>query len=269
MPQWNQDQAWHWDGLRRGELRIQRFPDDGTLVHPPANANPNTRSMEYDWIVASGKATLYSYTVPHYPKVPSFDYPLIVGLVELDEGVRLVSNIVGVTPDQLEIGMPLEVSYVDTHDDVTLHQFRPATPEPRPTTLTRGEVSVGDRLPLKAIEIDPLLVVSTAIATRDYQDVHHNRDAAVAKGSKDIFMNILTSSGLSNTWLGEWAGPDAVFKSLQIGLGVPNYPYDIMTLSGSVTEVADDGTVTVGFKGTNSLGNHITGTAALQLPEGA
>ena len=83
-PQWNQDQEW-FGKVSKHELRIQRFTDDGTLMFPPANANPNTHSMEYDWIVSSGKGTLYSHTVVHYPQVPSFDYPLIVGLVELEE----------------------------------------------------------------------------------------------------------------------------------------------------------------------------------------
>lgn len=265
-PQWNQDQAWFWEGLRERELRIQRFSDDGTLVHPPANANPRTQAMDYDWIVASGRGTLYSYTVPHYPQIPSFDYPLIVGLVELEEGVRLVSNIVGLRPDQLRVGMPLEVTYLDTHDDVTIHQFRPAQPERRTDTLRADQVAVGDELPLCAIPLDPRLIVSTAIATRDFQDVHHDRDLAHAKGSKDIFMNILTSSGICNRWIGDWAGPDAVFKTLKISLGVPNYPYDTMTMSGKVADIADDGTVTVGFKGLNALGPHVTGTAELVLP---
>ncbi|NNE74106.1 MAG: hypothetical protein HKN26_10610 [Acidimicrobiales bacterium] len=269
LPQWNQDQAWHWEGLRQRELRIQRFTDDGTLMHPPANSNPNTHSLEYDYIVASGRATLYSYTVVHYPQVPAFDYPNIVGLVELEEGVRLISNIVGVTPEQLSIGMPLQVEYIDTHDDVTLHQFRPADPPRRTTTLKRGEVQVGDELPIKVIPVTTRLVVSGALATRDFQDVHHDRDAALMKGSKDIFMNILTSTGLTNAWLGDWAGPDALFKKVVIGLGAPNYPGDLMTMSGSVTEVDADGTVTVGYKGVNKLGNHITGTAEILLPKGA
>ncbi len=269
MPQWNQDQAWHWEGLREHELRIQRFTDDGSLIHPPANANPRTQSMDYDYVVASGRGTLYSYTVPHYPQMPAFDYPLIVGLVELEEGVRIVSNIVDVKPDQLEIGMPLEVCYIDTHDDVTLHQFRPAQPERNTATRAMSDVSVGDRLPLCPIPLDPRLIISTAIATRDFQDVHHDRDLAQKKGSKDIFMNILTTSGLCNRWIGDWAGPDARFRSLEIGLGVPNYPYDTMTMSGAVSEVADDGTVTVGFKGANALGNHVTGTATLALPGGS
>jgi uncharacterized OB-fold protein len=267
-PTWNQDQAWFWEGLREHELRIQRFTDDGSLVNPPANANPRTQSMDYDWIVASGRGTLYSYTVPHYPKVPSFDYPLIAALVELEEGVRIVSNVVGVRPDQLRIGMPLEVTYIDTHDDVTLHQFRPAQPDRRTDTLRLDQIEVGDELPLCAIPLDPRLIVSTAIATRDFQDVHHDRDLAHAKGSKDIFMNILTSSGLCNRWIGDWAGPDIIFKTLKISLGAPNYPYDTMTMAGKVADIADDGVVTIGFRGLNSLGPHVTGTAEIVLPGG-
>lgn len=268
-PKFNQDQAWHWEGLRQGELRIQRFTDDGSLVHPPANSNPETGSLDYDWVVASGKATLYSYAVPHYPKVPSFDYPLIVGLVELEEGVRVVSNIVGCKPEQLEIGMPLQLTFVDTDDDVSLHQFMPAPPEPRRDhTLGADDVNVGDALPICPIPLDPRLIVSTALATRDFQDVHHDRDLANKKGSKDIFMNILTTSGLANRWIGDWAGPDARFQNLKIRLGAPNYPYDIMTMSGSVTE-KNGNVVTVGFKGVNSLGAHVTGTADVALPDGS
>ena len=266
-PRWNQDQAWHWEGLRERELRIQRFVDDGTLVHPPVTANPGTQSTDYDWIVASGRGSLYSYTVPRHPQVPAFDYPLIVGLVELEEGVRMVTNIVGATPEQLEIGMPLEVCWLDSHDDVTLHQFRPAAPGRRAGTLTHHEVAVGDRLPLCPIEITTRLVVSTALATRDHQDVHHDRDAAVAKGTSDIFMNILTSTGLAARWIGDWAGDGVVFEGLSLGLGVPNHPGDTMTMSGSVAGVDGD-TVTVSFTGANSLGAHMTGSARIVLSGG-
>jgi uncharacterized OB-fold protein/acyl dehydratase len=265
-PRFNQDQAWFWEGLRQHELRIQRFTDDGSLVHPPANANPATQHMEYDWVVASGRGTLYSYTVAHHPQVPSFDYPHLVGIIELEEGVRIVSPIVGCTKAQLEIGMPLEVSFADTHDDVTLHQFQPAAPARAEASLHAGDVAEGDALPLCPIPLTPLLIVSTAIATRDFQEVHHDKAEAERRGSKDIFMNILTTNGIVARWIGDWAGNDVVFRNIKIGLGVPNYPGDIMTMSGSVTAVADDGTVTVGFIGRNSLGAHVTGTADVALP---
>ncbi len=197
-PRWNQDQAWHWEGLRERELRIQRFTDSGRLVHPPANADPVTHGMDHDWVVASGRGTLYSWTAPEHPQVPGFDYPLVVGLVELEEGVRLVSNVVGLPSDQLEIGMPLELCWLDSHDDVTLHQFRPAQPGRRDGTLRRGEVAVGDRLPPCPVDVTRELVVDGATATFDGQDVHHDTAAARAKGLPDIIMNILTSSGANS-----------------------------------------------------------------------
>jgi uncharacterized OB-fold protein/acyl dehydratase len=286
-PRWNQDQAWHWEGLRQRELRIQRFTGSGRLVHPPVVADPVTHSMDYDWVVATGRGFLYSWTAPEHPKAPAFDYPLVVGLVELEEGVRMVSNIVGVPPDQLEIGMPLEVCWLDSHDDVTLHQFRPARIERREGTLTMGEVTVGDPLPPCPIDVTRDLVVLGALATFDQQDVHHDRDAARAKGLPDIIMNILTSSGLVARWLGDWAGDGAVLRSLRIGLGVPNHPGDVMTMTGSVTgsvagsvtgsaagsvtgsvETGEVGAVTVSFVGANSLGSHVHGSAELVLPEG-
>ena len=262
-PRWNQDQAWHWEGLRDRELRIQRFTDDGRLVHPPVNAHPRTHGMDYDWVVASGRGSLYSFTVPHYPEAPGFRYPHVVGLVELDEGVRLVSNIVGVTAEDVAVGMPLEVCWLDSHDDVTLHQFRPVPP-PRTTARPAGTVAVGDRLPPCPVDITAELVSGAALATFDHQDVHHDPEAARAKGMPDIFMSILTSSGLVTRWLGDWAGDDVEFERLEVGLGAPNHPGDTMTFSGEVTAV-DDGRVTVGFVGRNGLGAHMTGQAVLVL----
>jgi len=265
-PRWNQDQAWHWEGLRERELRIQRFTDSGRLVHPPANADPVTHGMDHDWVVASGRGTLYSWTAPEHPQVPGFDYPLVVGLVELEEGVRLVSNVVGLPSDQLEIGMPLELCWLDSHDDVTLHQFRPAQPGRRDGTLRRGEVAVGDRLPPCPVDVTRKLVVGGATATFDGQDVHHDPAAARAKGLPDVIMNILTSSGVVARWLGDWAGDDAEFRNLRIGLGVSNHPDDVMTLTGTV-EACEGDTVTVAFAGTNSLGRHVHGAADLVLPD--
>src|SRR3954470_7932764 len=125
----------------------------------------------------------------------------------------------------------------------------------RLTTLSYDEVDVGTELPQLEIDITPTLIVSTAIATRDYQDVHHDRDLAHQKGSKDIFMNILTTNGFVGRFITDWAGPDAVVKQVSIRLGAPNYPGDEMVLTGSVTEKVD-GHVVVGVRGANSLGDH-------------
>ncbi|KWX68297.1 MaoC family dehydratase [Mycobacterium sp. NAZ190054] len=125
-------------------------------------------------------------------------------------------------------------------------------------------IEVGATLPELKIYGDPTFIVSTAIATRDYQDVHHDRDKAQAKGSKDIFVNILTDTGLVQRYLTDWAGPTARIKSIGLRLGVPWYAYDTITFTGEVTAV-DDGVATVKVVGANSLGNHVIATATIVL----
>ena len=137
-------------------------------------------------------------------------------------------------------------------------------------TMTFDEVAVGDVLPELVLDLTPTLIVSTAIATRDYQDVHHDIEAAQLRGSKTIFTNILTSNGYCIRFVTDWTGPEAVVKRAKIRLGVPNYAGDTMTLTGSVSEVeqVDEGTlVTVAVQGANSLGNHVTGTVTVLLPK--
>jgi hypothetical protein len=128
-------------------------------------------------------------------------------------------------------------------------------------------VDVGTELPPLTIEATPTFVVSTALATRDFQDVHHDRDSAVARGSKDIFVNILTDTGLVQRFVTDWAGPEALVRSIKIRLGVPLYAYDTLTLSGRVIEKTGSDVV-VEVTGTDGLGAHVTGTVALTLPGG-
>ena len=123
---------------------------------------------------------------------------------------------------------------------------------------------VGTKLPELKIYGDPTFIVSTAIATRDYQDVHHDRDKAQAKGSKDIFVNILTDTGLVGRYVTDWAGPNAVIKSIKLRLGVPWYAYDTITFTGEVTEIEGD-LVSLKVVGSNSLGNHVIATSTLTL----
>lgn len=128
--------------------------------------------------------------------------------------------------------------------------------------MSAPSISVGTVLPELSVYGDPTFIVSTAIATRDYQDVHHDRDKAQAKGSKDIFVNILTDTGLVQRYLTDWAGPTAVIKSIALRLGVPWYAYDTVKFSGEVTGV-DDALITVKVVGANSLGDHVVATARL------
>jgi acyl dehydratase len=141
----------------------------------------------------------------------------------------------------------------------------------RTTTLKWNSINVGDEITPMDVPVTTTLIVAGAIASRDYMPVHHDRDFANSQGSKDIFLNILTTNGLCVKFLHDWAGPEAMVKKLSIRLGVPAYPNDRMRFTGSVTEKSsanDEGLVEVTFKGTNSLGDHVTGTAVLSLLEG-
>ncbi len=143
-----------------------------------------------------------------------------------------------------------------------------------PAGPTYADVSVGDALPTLEIPITRTLVVSGAIASRDYQDVHHDQVLAQSRGSKDIFMNILTTNGLVGRYVTDWSGPRSRLSEINIRLGAPNHPDCIMTMTGSVTEkgplAADgtSGTVTVAIRGANDLGDHVTGTVVVVLPAG-
>ena len=139
--------------------------------------------------------------------------------------------------------------------------------------MTTPTVEVGTKLPELKLYGDPTFIVSTAIATRDYQDVHHDRDKAQAKGSKDIFVNILTDTGLVQRYITDWAGPSAVLRSIGLRLGVPWYAYDTVTFKGEVTaiEAADarssdePSLITLKVVGSNSLGDHVIATATLTI----
>jgi hypothetical protein len=124
---------------------------------------------------------------------------------------------------------------------------------------------VGTSLPPLRLDVSPTFVISTAIATRDFQDVHHDRDQAVRRGSKDIFLNILTTTGLVQRYVTDWAGPRAVVHGIAIRLGVPCYAYETLTFTGTVVEVAG-GVHVIEVVGRNSLGNHVTGTVRVRLP---
>jgi acyl dehydratase len=134
-----------------------------------------------------------------------------------------------------------------------------------PVTRRAAEVSVGDALPELVVPITATLIVAGAIASRDYQDVHHDRELAVKRGSKDIFMNILTTNGWVGRFVTDWAGPEALLREVDIRLGAPNYPGDTMRLTGRVT-AKQGAQVTVEIAGRNGLGDHVTGSAVLELP---
>lgn len=128
-------------------------------------------------------------------------------------------------------------------------------------------MKTGEELAPLEIAVTRTLIVAGAIASRDYQDVHHDAELAREKGSPDIFMNILTTNGLVGRYVTDHFGPAAVLRKVAIRLGAPNYPGDTMVLSGTVTAVGADGTAEVSVVGVNGIGRHVTGTVTVGVPE--
>jgi uncharacterized OB-fold protein/acyl dehydratase len=291
-PAINPDNAFFWEGVEREELLIQRCSGCRKLRHPPRPMCPDCQSLDWETVKAGGRGTLHSFVVPHHPQIPPFEYPFVVALVQLEEGTRFISNLTGVDPAEVHIGMPVELYFTEVEEGLTLPRFRPAgsgrsdesqpgsgptedapteaeTLQPRDTTLRYDEVRVGDEIPPLPILITPTLIVSTAIASRDYQDVHHDRGAAEAAGSKDIFMNILSTGGFIGRYVTDWAGPEAILKKMSIRLGAPNYPDDTMRITGKVTGAEErdgEGWIELEVKARNAYGDHATGSVAVVLP---
>ncbi len=245
------DTEFFWTGTRAGELRIQRCGECGALRHPPGPACLSCGALGHQgYVVAAGTGTVYSYVVHRHPPVPGKQLPIIVALVELTEGPRVMAELTGIDADQVHIGLPVRTSFIRIDDDLVLPGWRPDK---------RGAPGA---LPELALQVSPTVVVSTAIATRDYYPVHHDRDFAVRGGSKDIFLNILTTTGLVQRYVTDWAGPEAIVRSVSIRLGVPCYAGDTLTFSGTASD-AGDGEQAIEVTGSCSLGNHVTGIVRL------
>jgi uncharacterized protein len=124
-PRRNDDSAFYWDAVARHELAAQRCRECGRLRHPPRPMCPHCRSLEWDEPSLAGTGSLYSYAVLHHPRSPLFDYPVLVALVDLDEGIRIVTNLVDMEPSDIRIGMRLTVAFEPTNDDGTVPVFGP------------------------------------------------------------------------------------------------------------------------------------------------
>ena len=136
-------------------------------------------------------------------------------------------------------------------------------------TVDFAALAVGDELPPMVIPVTPTRVVAGAIASRDFMPVHHDRAYANAQGAPDVFMNILSDTGYCGRFLTDWAGPEAIVKRLAIRLGLPVFPGSTLVYSGTVTgksRAGSAGLVEVTFRATTELGEHLSGTATLDLP---
>jgi uncharacterized OB-fold protein len=249
-PQVTPDTAFFWAGTAAGELRIQRCGRCGALRHPPGPMCPSCgEPADGGYAVAEGTGEVYSYVVHHHPPVPGKKLPMVVALVQLPEGVRMIGEMPGTDPDLVRIGLPVRATFVRVDDDVTLPAWRPAE----------------GTLPDQVIDVTPTFVVASALATRDFTGVHHDRDRALAQGARDIFVNILTTTGLVQRYVSAWAGPDAAVRAVSIRLGVPCHAGETLTLTGQVT-AADGADRVVSVTGRCGLGDHVTGTVRIEVP---
>lgn len=123
----NRDTEFFWEGTAAGELRIQKCESCGELRHPPGPMCPSCLTASRGYVVSPGRGRVFSYTVHHAPQIPGKELPLLIAVVELDEGVRMTAELRGVSGDEVEIGMPVRVDFDRIDDDLTLPVFRPAT----------------------------------------------------------------------------------------------------------------------------------------------
>ncbi|HEX2315973.1 MAG TPA: OB-fold domain-containing protein [Thermomonospora sp.] len=245
------DTRFFWEGAHKGELRIQRCADCGALRHPPGPMCPHCHSVNRDHTVASGRGVVHSYVVHHHPPVPGRTPPYAVALIELEEGVRMVGNVLGCPPEDVAIGMPVTVTFERIDDDLVLPQWTPADADPEPP-------SAPEEPALLEIPLTPTFVIATALATRDFTPVHHDTALARAQGTKDIFLNILTTMGLVQR-AATTAVPGARLTGIAVRLGVPAYAGDTLRLYARRVDAT-----TLEVRGAVSLGDHVTATVRLK-----
>jgi uncharacterized OB-fold protein len=275
----NRDTAFFFDGTAQGELRIQTCNACGALRHPPGPACPDCHAMDRGHVVASGRGTVFSFLVHHAPRVPGKELPLPLALVELEEGVRMVGAVRASEGAPLEIGAPVHVVFDRIDDELTLASWETSVVEEgrrlsvveegrRPVTKPTKPTKPSD-LPLWSLPVTPTLIISAALATRDFQDVHHDRDLALQRGSKDIFLNILTTTGLVQKYVVDWARTkgwsEARVTACALRLGAPAHPGDTLELTGTIAS-RTGAEITVDVVGAVSAGTHVTARVTLELP---
>ncbi len=123
-PPMGHDNAWWWEMAAEGKLGIQRCLGFNTLRHPPRPMCGDCQSMEWDTVESSGRGTISSYTILTHPQFPGYDYPLIIILVELEEGTRLTSQLVDCAPDEVDFGQAVEMLIQEDPDGFRIPVFK-------------------------------------------------------------------------------------------------------------------------------------------------
>ncbi len=136
-------------------------------------------------------------------------------------------------------------------------------------SLRSTEIAVGDEMPPFDLQVTSTVIVAGAIASRDFMPAHHDREFAKLQGAPDMFMNILTTNGYVSRFVTDWAGPEAMVRSIAIRLGGPAIPGQPLRFSGQVTQVSREGdecVIELAIRAVNDLGDHATGTVVVSLP---
>lgn len=126
-PALTHDCSFFWGGTKKRRLLIQRCRSCGRLRHPPGPMCPACQSLKWDTLQARGRGHVYSFVIAHHPPIPPFEYPHAIGLIELEEGTRLIAGLVDVEPHAVRIGMPVELSWREIDAELVLPVFRPTT----------------------------------------------------------------------------------------------------------------------------------------------
>jgi uncharacterized OB-fold protein len=126
-PAITEDNQFYWEAARDGRLVAQRCGSCGRLRHPPRTACPRCQSLDTEIAELSGDGEIYSYALLWHPRSPRFDYPVIAILVDLAEGIRVVSNLVGAEPGDVRIGLPVTVEFQPCEGELAVPVFRPRT----------------------------------------------------------------------------------------------------------------------------------------------
>ena len=129
--------------------------------------------------------------------------------------------------------------------------------------MSMPQCEVGYTLPSLDLPLDRSLIVAAAMASQDYEDVHHDPAAAQGRGTPDIFMSINSTNGFIDRYVTDWSGPASRIKKISLRLGVPNFPGDTMTFTGEVTAV-DGPAVTIKVVGRNERGTHVTADVTVE-----
>jgi uncharacterized OB-fold protein len=139
------DTSFFWDGVAQRKLLIQRCTGCKELRHPPSPMCRRCRSLDWDTLEACGRGTIYSFVLHYHPHIPPFEPGHPVAVIELEEGTRLVTDLVGIAPEDVEIGLPVEVEFNRVDDELILPQFRPRSPRHEPMRPRGDEQNAEDR----------------------------------------------------------------------------------------------------------------------------